>query len=247
MKFDSEINKYLSGELFSSGLDIPFCDEKFPNQSRIEKIIEITKGKSIIHVGCADHLPLIESKIKNKKWLHGLLMESTAQCIGVDNNKEAVNFINNELGIKEVYYSDITKDKLSILENSHWDYMVLGELIEHVDNPVAFLTDIREKFKGKVEKIIITAPNVFNILIIKDILNNVENTNTDHRYWFSPFTLTKITLNSGFYNCDLFFTERVKLPLRKAIIRRLKLLFKISSSFHANCFSTLILTADFEK
>lgn len=247
MKFEPEIIKHLNGELFSAGLDIPFSNEKYPNQTRIEKILQITKNKSVVHVGCADHLPLIETKIKNKKWLHGLLLENTAQCIGVDNNEEAVNYINNKLGIKDAYCFDITTDNISILDNSYWDYMILGEIIEHIDNPVAFLTKIREKYTGKVDKILVTAPNVFNLLTINDIRNNIENINTDHRYWFSPYTLTKVLIRSGFINCDFTFADRVKLPLYLAIARRLKLLFGISSCFHANCFSNLIIVADFGK
>lgn len=246
MKFDSAINKYLTGELFSAALDIPFFTEKYPNQTRIEKIIELTAGKNVIHVGCADHLPLIQKKIKNKKWLHGLLMENTAQCIGVDNNAEAVYFIKKQLGINDVYQLDITEDNPSFLKNSHWDYMILGEIIEHIDNPVDFLSKIKEKYRGQVDKIIITAPNIFNLLTIKDIKNNVENINTDHRYWFSPYTLTKILINSGFKNCELSFAERIKLPFSQAVTRRLKLLLGIPGFFRANCFSCLIITADFE-
>ncbi|MFA5045980.1 MAG: methyltransferase domain-containing protein [Paludibacter sp.] len=246
MKFEPKIIKHLSGELFSAGLDISFSNEKYPNQTRIEKILEITKNKSVIHVGCADHLPLIETKIKNNKWLHRLLIENTTQCIGVDNNEEAVNFINNKLNIRDVYCFDITSDNVSILDNSHWDYMILGEIIEHIDNPVAFLTKIKEKYTGKVDKILITAPNVFNILTIKDIKSNIENINTDHRYWFSPFTLTKVMIRSGFNNCDLTFADRVKLPLFQAVARRLKIFFGITSYFYANCFSNLIIVADFE-
>ncbi len=245
MKFNSEINRHLSGELFSAGLDIPFFQEKYPNQTRIEKIIEITKNKNVIHVGCADHLPLIEKKIKEKRWLHGLLLENTKKCVGIDNNLEAVNYINKTLKIQDVFYLDITIDNESIVDNNHWDFMILGEIIEHIDNPVAFLTDIRNKYVGKIDKILITAPNVFNILTIKDIKNNVENINTDHRYWFSPYTLTKVLINSGFQNCELSFSERVKLPFFKAVVRRLKLLIGLESTFSANCFSNLIITAKF--
>lgn len=245
MIFNSEIHKHLTGEFFSSGLDIPFFQEKYPNQSRIDKIIEITKNKNVIHVGCADHLPLIEQKIKEKRWLHGLLLENTNKCVGVDNNLDAVNFIKKTLKIQNVFYLDITTDNESLLDNNHWDYMILGEIIEHIDNPVAFLSEIRKKYKGKVDKILITAPNIFNILTIKDIKNNVENINTDHRYWFSPFTLTKVLMNSGFQNCELSFADRVKLPFHKAVLRRLKLLVGLQSSFSANCFSNLIILADF--
>jgi hypothetical protein len=244
MKFNSEINKYLNGELFSAGLDIPFSKDKYPDQSRIDKIIELTTNKNVIHVGCADHLPLIMGKIKNKKWLHGLLLEKTAKCIGIDNNSEAVDFINKQLGIKDVYYLDITTDNSGIFENYYWDYLILGEIIEHIDNPIAFLSKIKEKFKGKVDKIIITAPNVFNLLTIKDIKNNVENINTDHRYWFSPYTLSKVVLNSGMKNCELSFSERIKLPFFRAIIRRLKLFLRIKPFYSANCFSDLVIIAD---
>lgn len=246
MKFSSEINDYIKGKSFSAGLDIPFDNELHPDKTRIEKILEITKNKKVIHVGCADHLPLIESKIKNKKWLHGLLLDNTAACIGIDINEEAVHFINEKLGLNDVFFVDITKENVILKNEIHWDYMILGELIEHIDNPVAFLEKIYKLYSGVVDKIIITAPNVFNLETINDIKNNRENINTDHRYWFSPFTLTKIVYNSGFKNTEIYFAERISLPLIKKITRRIKLLVGLKMKFEANCFSNLILIADFD-
>lgn len=244
MKFSAEINRYLKGELFSAGLDVSFDKQKFPDKTRIEKIIELTRNKRVIHVGCADHLPLIEEKIKNRKWLHKLLIENTSSCYGIDNNEEAVRYINNELGIKDVYFIDILHENNIPEMNLHWDFLILGEIIEHIDNPVDFLTKINKLYKGKVDKILITAPNIYNLLTIKDIKRNLENINTDHRYWFSPYTLTKIVTNSGFNDCELFFTERVKLPFFKAFFRRFKVLFGIPTNFNANCFSNLIIVAN---
>jgi len=54
MKFDSETNKHLKGELFSEGLEIPFIAEKYPNQTRIEKILELTTGKRVISAKLID-------------------------------------------------------------------------------------------------------------------------------------------------------------------------------------------------
>lgn len=245
MKFNNETNKYLDGELFSNGLDIHFSQEKFKDESRIEKIIAFTKNKNVIHLGCADHLPLIDEKIKNGRWLHKLLTDNTKNCIGFDINQEAISYIQEKLNIKNVHYANILQDEVILPEGVKWDYIILGELIEHVNNPVDFLSKIKEKFEGKVEKILITAPNVYNISTIKDIKNNRENINTDHRYWFSPYTLTKIVKESGFTNCELFFADRVKLPFFRAVTRRIKSLFKINQTFSANCFSNLILIADF--
>ncbi len=246
MKFSSEINKYLIDEAFSPGLDISFADEKYPDITRIEKILELAKNKRVIHIGCADHLPLIKEKIKNKKWLHALLHESAAKCIGIDINQTTIDYIKKELGFEDVHCFDILNDNFILSNDFQWDYMIFGEIIEHIDNPVAFMSQIREKYKGKVDKIIVTAPNVFNLLTINDIKKNNENINTDHRYWFSPFTLTKILIRSGFKNCELSFNERVKLPFLQAVLRRTKLLFGFKMHFKANCFSNLIIIADFK-
>ncbi len=245
MKFNKEINDHIISKSFSAGLNVSFGAEKFPDKTRIEKLLEITKDKKVIHVGCADHLPLIEAKIKNNRWLHGLLLENTAVCIGIDNNEEAVHFINEKLGVKNVFFMDITKENDLLKNGSHWDYIILGEIIEHIDNPVDFLRTINKLYADIVDKIIITAPNVFNLGTIKDIKNNRENINTDHRYWFSPFTLTKIVFNSGFKDIEIYFADRVSLPLIRKITNRIKLLLGLERNFKANCFSNIVLIADF--
>lgn len=247
MKFNPETYNYLSGKLFSAGIDISFADEKYPDQSRISKILELTKNKRVIHVGCADHLPLIEEKIKNKKWLHGLLLENTTECLGVDINDKAVNFITNKLKIKNVFCFNILENNPIFQSTEQWDFMVLGEIIEHIDNPVAFLKELKERYQGKVDKLIITAPNIYNLLTISDIKKNIENINTDHRYWFSPFTLSKILVQSNFSDSELFFVERVKLPFFRALIKRIKSLLGLPLLFNANCFSTLVLVANFRN
>ena len=136
------------------------------------------------------------------------------------------------------------KDDLD-LGDEMWDYMILGELIEHVDNPVAFLRTIKQKFQGKVNKIIITVPNAFNILSAKYMKKNVECINSDHRYWFSPYTLLKVATLSGFYNYELTYAETVGLPFIKAVIRFLKKELNIKRYYNANHFSSVILIADF--
>ena len=226
-------------------MEIPFCKDKIQNKSRIECLVEIVKDKAVIHVGCADHLPLIEYKIKNNKWLHGILLKNSLRCVGIDNNKEAVDYISNKLGIKDVFYMNILEDNFTEENINKWDLMILGEIIEHVDNPVFFLEQIREKYKDKVCKIVVTAPNIYNLLTIRDIKNNIENINTDHRYWFSPYTLTKVMNNAGFKNYDILFVEQVKLPLFKSIKKKISHILGVNYYLPANCFSNLIVIADF--
>ena len=247
MYFNEEINQYLKGKLFSNALYVNFSPDKFLLQSRLEKLSAIVKGKNIIHLGCADHLDLIEYKMKRGKWLHGLLLQNTKKCIGIDINREAINYLKEKHRIPDLHCINLEdeKDIDGILGNTKWDYLLLGELIEHMNNPVAFLQHLHEKFKANTDKIIITAPNVYNIFNAKKIRKNMEVINTDHRYWFSPYTLTKVVMESGFSDCDLCFVEHVKLPFITEVRKQIYKILKKPLYLNASYYSTLVLTAKF--
>jgi hypothetical protein len=245
MKFDKQITDYLYGRKFSAALDVNFGSQKQAGTSRIEMLLNLSKNKNVIHLGCADHLPLIDQKRKNGNWLHELLTINCHKCIGVDINKEAVQYIREQVGLNNVFLPGQEVDDIIFDSETKWDYIILGELIEHVDNPVQFLKEISEKYASKVKQIIITAPNAFSLLTVKDILNNNENINSDHNYWFSPYTLSKVAIKAGFKNSEFFFADRVKLPLHLAISKRLKQLVGISPKFNANCFNSVVLIAEF--
>ena len=93
MYFSNEDIKYLSGEKFSSGYRLRLQDNK--PVSRLECLINMTKGERVLHIGFCDHIPLIMHKIETKTWLHGLLRENCPFLVGIDNNKEAIEYIRN--------------------------------------------------------------------------------------------------------------------------------------------------------
>lgn len=247
MHFSKEINQYLEGKAFSNALTFNFSTQKYELKTRIARLTEIVKGKNIVHLGCADHLGLIENKMKSGKWLHGILLQNTNHCIGIDINAEAIHYLKEKHQIPNLYCINIetAENAESIFGNENWDYLVLGEIIEHVNNPVAFLKNLHDKFKNNTDRIIITAPNVYNLSNAKRIRKNLEVINTDHRYWFSPYTLTKVIMESGFSDCELSFAEHVKLPLLTEIRKHIHRIFKKPLLLDACYYSTLVITAKF--
>lgn len=128
MEFESDIKDYLSGSSFSSGLIVKICQKGDPLRDRFSIIEELCKDKDIIHLGCVDHLPLIERKIKDNSWLHARLCTCAHRCLGVDINSEGIEYLVNELGYSDVVCTDITKDNIpDIIIDNHWDYLVMGE------------------------------------------------------------------------------------------------------------------------
>lgn len=209
MKFKDVISSYLEGNIFSNNLEIKISKSEDEIISRFKFIEEICKNKKIIHLGCCDHIPLIESKIQNNTWLHQRIYNVAEKCIGIDINKEALEYLKQNLNYKDVFCADISEGSFLLNNELTWDYLVLGEILEHVDNPIAFLKDIHKKSGGKIKQIIITVPNAFAYYNFKSVKKHVEVINTDHRFWFTPYTLAKVLTNSGYKIDNFYFAQEI--------------------------------------
>jgi len=198
MKFLPEIRDYLDGKSFIGSLHVKLIGDKGKPKKRIEYLERISKNKKVLHLGCVDHLPMVDVKILDNIWLHSLLCNSSSRCLGIDINNEGIEYI-KKLGYNDCITYDITSKVLSKeILSERWDYLIMGEILEHVDNPVAFLQSIRENYKNNIENIIITVPNGIRLINFKNVLKGKEVINSDHRYWFTPYTLAKIATNAGY-------------------------------------------------
>ena len=197
MQISGEILHYVEGKKFS--VLVPFkIKQEESMQDRMDFVEEIVKGKSVIHVGCLDHLPVIEEKIKHDRWFHLRLTNVASECLGIDINKEGIDMVSSEMNISNICYADIASEqKISEITSKYWDYIVFGEIIEHVDNPVDFLQKLISNYQENIGSIIINVPNAFRAGNIKSLFKNVESINTDHRYWFSPYTIYKVVHQAG--------------------------------------------------
>lgn len=220
MKFDGNTKPYIEGKKFSNSLKV-YCDFHGVVPDRVEFVVNLTRGKRVVHLGCLDHLPLIEDKVNRRKWLHKELTESCSACIGIDIDKEAYDFVQTRYGFDNIFLSDFTKDNIPQVSTKKWDYAVLGELLEHIDNPVEFLSSIKKNYSGTIDKIIITVPNAWTRTTMRMAAKSVEIINSDHRYWFTPYTLAKVMHHAGIESDETFFTNRVPLNRMELVSHKL--------------------------
>ncbi|MDG1099540.1 MAG: methyltransferase domain-containing protein [Bacteroidia bacterium] len=195
----SEIQEYLKGTKFSNGLIINFKN-KLNNRllDRVKYLGNIVENKRVIHVGCCDHIPLIQKKIDVNRWLHQILNDSAKEVCGIDIDNEAIEYAKSVSGCSNIINRDIIQDDLSDITDKKWDFILLGEILEHTTNPNEFLSKIHQKFKGSVKSIIVTVPNSLRLKNFKMSLKNKEFINSDHKYEFTPYTLAKALTLSGF-------------------------------------------------
>jgi hypothetical protein len=166
-------------------------------------IFRLCAEKKVIHLGCTDHLPLIDARIRGGTYFHRQLTCVASACIGVDINTEAVNHLYKQ-GIRNVISADITLPGIKAIENENWDYMVIPDVLEHIPNPASFLSSIAEVYGSNVSRFIISVPNAYgNAMQAKEHYGQ-EVINYDHCFWFSPYTLCKVIKASGLVPDEIF-------------------------------------------
>jgi hypothetical protein len=166
-------------------------------KSREQFLQDYVKGKTVLHGGCADSSMLEESKAA-RRFLHDILGETAGKLVGVDVDQEGIERM-QQLGYKDVYFADMET----------WDYpekfdvIVLGEIIEHIDNCGDFLRSVR-KFCGPQTQVIFTTPNNYYFLFWLYTLAGWESINPDHNYLFSFNSIRILLSKFGFGIRDNF-------------------------------------------
>jgi hypothetical protein len=227
---DSIFTQYLSGFRFDDNLRISYKTPLGPVLDRIEFLEQLSAGKKIVHLGFCDHLPVIENKIANDRWLHNRLTAVAERCVGIDIDEGAVKHIIARYNLDDIFSGDITSGPIiPVLKDNRWDYLIIGEVLEHIGNPVQFLSRIRQRYGDCIDRMVITVPNAFRAGNFIGVFKGIESINSDHRFFFTPYTLTKVADESGLKAERLAMarfseTRGAKGWLKRLILNRLPLL-----------------------
>ena len=195
---------------------------------RKDKIVELSRGKKILHLGFIQHAHLYEQLIKDGNWLHQKLNDVTSELIGIDYLEEEVKKIRVQYGY-EVYYGDVTK-------LDEWDYkgifdiIVCGELIEHIDNPGLMLDGLK-RFMSDQTILIITTPNPWSrnrLKRVRRVENEADWLNPEHTCWFSFQTLKQLLERKGYSEVDYNYfygeTKDEQFHINNSLVNRYLLL-----------------------
>ena len=116
-----------------------------------EYILMKIKGKRVLDVGCIKH---DLSYMFKPTWKHAKISKSSSICLGVDCADE------NLIGLAVEHGYNIKKcDATSDVDlGQRFDFVNVGDVIEHVDNTVALLKFCKRHLESPESKVIITPP-----------------------------------------------------------------------------------------
>jgi 2-polyprenyl-3-methyl-5-hydroxy-6-metoxy-1,4-benzoquinol methylase len=153
--------------------------------------------------------------------------------VGVDIVTEKIAELQSK-GFNIVHYNDLGKLQ------QKFDVIVMGDVIEHVDNPVGFIADY-SNFLNADGIMLITTPNAkrafdfVNILISGKYWHNEE-----HTFWLCPKTMIEVTERAKmditeFYWLAPYRFSEGKTSFKVRIVRFISnILMKMRKNFNEN-------------
>jgi len=167
---------------------------KAPLVDRIDDLVARAKGKRVIHVGFVDTgcRTMQESA---GAWLHGHLNAVADSLVGIDIDEAGVK--DADAAGYEAYVADCRDpEALAALGIDKADLVIAGEVIEHLDDPGAFLAGLHELVApGGV--LIVTTPNAYGLFNVVASLARREINHPDHVMMFTWRTLTNLGARHG--------------------------------------------------
>lgn len=120
-----------------------------------------SRGKFVFDLGALDETAY-QSKLDQNNWLHARLFKHASKVVGIDNSSlvplEGIQTHSNAIIVNR----DIFDLANVVREFGAPDIIVAGELIEHLLNPITFISQIKRVPELSGTELLISTPNACN-------------------------------------------------------------------------------------
>jgi 2-polyprenyl-3-methyl-5-hydroxy-6-metoxy-1,4-benzoquinol methylase len=200
--------------------NIAFHDHK------IAFVLRHARGKDVLDLGCIQHNP---ENYKSRYWLHKAIASVASRLEGLDLYAEGV------LYLRERGYNVSVGDATRIDLRRRFDVIVVGDLIEHLEDFGGFIESCRTHMQPS-GKLLISSPNPWYWRnVVKAIFRSDVANNPEHTCWLCPRTLRQLMRRHGMEVVEVSFGSRYLrdrvMPLPKGVKH---------TSFHA-----VVMEADY--
>ena len=175
---------------------------------RLDFIKRISKGKSVLHLGCTNWPYTLEA-IEAGTLLHKDLAEVSRELYGFDFDQEGIDVLASK-GFDNLYRADL--QKLSDVQlDKKFDVIIAGEMIEHLNNPGEFLAGIK-RFMNRDTQLVITTINAYSgmrffVYGLRGHKGTLEPVHPDHVAYYSYSTLKLLVERHGFEVAKFVFYD----------------------------------------
>lgn len=159
---------------------------------------EIKKNMKVLQVNCGIGADLLQIKNKFKN----------VKLYGLESNEEMAKIANGICNVTVGKITDIGKN----YEKDFFDYIILGDVLEHIEDPWGLLRNISKYLKPN-GMIITIIPNINYVAVIKELIEGQFGyvpwgvLNKDHLRFFTLNEVNKLFNNAG-YNVKYLIKDK---------------------------------------
>lgn len=178
------------------------------------EIVSLSINKKVLDVGCVG-----QQRSYGANWLHEKIRAVSESVTGVDIHEKGIE------DLKSLGYNVLHIDNLH--SKDQFDLIVMGDVIEHVDNVANFLEFYANHLKSN-GSMIITTPNPYSIRqSIHTFLYGKPSINEEHKTNLDPITMTEVIKRGGFKVIDFCWLKEQKemIKLRDKVINIIATIF----------------------
>lgn len=183
---------------------------------RLDHVSALCSAQVVLDIGCLDETALI--KRDTRHWLHGRIAAVARQVVGVDSSSRIPPAGIATAPHAHIHRGDAMAIDPALLRSAPFSMVVAGEFIEHVDNPLQFLTHLRQVLPGR--DLVLTTPNGPSAANALMGCIGREAQHPDHLANFSCKILHTLCRRAGFTHYELrpyrFFATEMILDSRGA-------------------------------
>ena len=158
------------------------------NKPYIEWLLQQAADKSCLDIGAIEH-DLSFTELPT--WKHKLVAQTSSHVVGIDILEEYIEVL-RQRGF-DIRFCDATSDTFL---GETFDIVIIGDVIEHVDNPVSLIR-FSLRHLNQDGFIIVKTPNPYFFDHIKKYLKGKSFVNAEHIAWFTPTMALEIARRAG--------------------------------------------------
>ncbi len=181
---------------------------------RYRYVRERCAGKRVLDLGAYDETEVDRRQHRTWRWLHAEIAGVAKETLGVDASDKLrqLGSVQTEVGTRIVYGQVEKLD--AIVAEFQPDIVVAGELIEHTQDTLGWISRLAELLPGT--RFLATTPNTTSVVNVLLGLARRENAHPDHLHVYSYRTLRTLAervpmddlaITPYYYNRHLFYSR----------------------------------------
>jgi len=183
----------------------------------VDLVLQRVEGRRVLDIGVVAHTMRY---VERKDWRHALVARRAAYCLGIDILADEIERL--RAAGYNVRIADATSDEDL---NERFEVVFVGDVIEHVDNPVRLLAFARRHLLP--EGVVLAAtPNPFSRKFFRQFARDgTMVTNLDHVAWITPSMALELGRRAGLELRRYHLAKRLPANLLARAARKLGRMF----------------------